>query len=870
MQPINGVPDTPVEDPVNFGVDMSGFKITVEDAGGRYGASAGTMSTDVYGRPLGTTYLNPCPAGLTPYDDGCVSQIGSGVFTGPDGWVHIKNIAQGKYGITVVPPVGTDWVQTSTIEGTRVIDAWVKPNEPPFFAEFGPPGPHVFVGFTKNFSALPTTGGTTISGTVVNMHMSRPADYAFYNGACFGHTTPWVVLNDLAVGIGVGVYAAPTDENCNFSIPNVPDGNYQLGIFDNNLDLIFAFKGVTITNSACNTPSGLCNLGDVPVFQWFTRQEHWVFNDVNGNGVWEPLGSDGVISNDDEGPLPEVPLNLRWRDGTVYQTNVTDFEGAYAFDQVFPFFAWQVAEVGFTRMQATGVTVVVDNGGPVDFGVWGGGLLNPQNQVNPPSSGFCADGTTACTSDLNCIGIGNGLCSLLEYVTHRVERGPTLLQPFQGFIGQTSAFQWGKRHYPDGENGGITGIVFYDTTRDVNDPELSAAQVWEPGIPRVKVNLYQALIDPTTKAVSRGLLLNTTTTDSWDDSIPTGCKWGNGATAGFTFSPDGVNFYPRDCYDGLRNFNQVRPGVFDGGYAFDAICADAGGMLPGGTCASFTSPMPVGNYIVEVIPPPGYEITKPEDKNVDFGDTYTQPTPALLPPACVGTPHLIPPYLTLYPDDQIPTHLAWTTGAYQAVYEPLCDQKLVTIGVGTDSAADFFLFTEVPVAAHGYGFILDDTQNEFDPNAPNFGEKYAPPFMPVAIRDWTGREIGRTYSDQYGVYNFLAPSTATTNVPAPSGMSPNMLIACMNDATKPDSTLDPQHNPIYSQFCYTLQYMPGVYTYLDTPVVPVGAFAGADQFPVDCEFPDLTPRIKEVTVLTNGFGGGPYIPVDPTTGTVIT
>ena len=65
-----------------------------------------------------------------------------------------------------------------------------------------------------------------------------------------------------------------------------------------------------------------------------------------------------------------------------------------------------------------------------------------------------------------------------------------------------------------------------------------------------------------------------------------------------------------------------------------------------------------------------------------------------------------------------------------------------------------------------------------------------------------------------------------------------MVTACMNDATLPDGTLDPQHNPIYSQFCYTLQYMPGVYTYLDTPVVPVGAFAGPDRFPVDCEFPD--------------------------------
>lgn len=813
-QPINGVADLPAEDPLTGGADMSGFKVNVEDAGGRYGASAGMMSTDVYGNPLGTTYKPGCD----PYDPACVDVVGGGIFTGPDGYARIYNVAQGKYGITVVPPPGTDWVQTSTIEGTKVIDAWVKPNEPPFFAEFGPPGPHASFGFTRNFNSIPAGGTATLSGTIVNMHMSRPPDYAFYNGGCFGHTTPWVALNDLAVGIGTGIFAAPTDGNCNFTIPNVPDGNYQLTIFDNNLDLIIAFKGISIANGSCNTANGDCNLGQVPVFQWFSRQEHWVFNDANGNGEWD----------EGEDPLPDVPVSLRWRDGTLYQTNVTDMEGAYAFDQIFPFFAWQVAEVGFTRLQATGVTIVVDNGGPVNPNdPWGGGVLNPQNQTTPAT--------------------GPGA----EYATHRVETGPTLTQGFQGFIGQTSAFQWGKRHYPDGENGGITGIVFYDVTRDVNNPQYAAGQVWEPGIPGVTVNLYDS---------SGTILLNTTTTDSWDESIPTGCKYGDSGQP-FIFSPDGIYQSERDCYDGLRNFNQVRPGVFDGGYAFNRICTEADGLAGG--CATYSGQIPPGNYVVEVVPPPGYELTGWDDKNVDFGDSYTPPTPALLPPACVGAETAVPRHLSLYPDDQIEV-LGWAQG----MTRPLCDRKEVTVSTGANAAADFFLFTEVPIAAHGYGFILDDTQNEFDPNAPNFGEKYAPPFMPVAIRDWTGREIGRTYSDQYGVYNFLAPSTSTTNVPSPSGMSPNMLTTCMNDATRPGGLGDAQHNPIYSQFCYTFQYMPGVTTYLDTPVVPVGAFAGADQFPVDCEFPDKTPRISQVTVETNGVGGGPYIPVNSTTLTV--
>jgi large repetitive protein len=72
----------------------------------------------------------------------------------------------------------------------------------------------------------------------------------------------------------------------------------------------------------------------------------------------------------------------------------------------------------------------------------------------------------------------------------------------------------------------------------------------------------------------------------------------------------------------------VRPAVFDGGYAFDDLSA--------------------GTYIVEAVPPPGYQIVKEEDRNVDFGDTYT-PSLLLLPPVCVGDPHTVPAELALFP-----------------------------------------------------------------------------------------------------------------------------------------------------------------------------------------------------------------------------
>jgi hypothetical protein len=290
--------------------------------------------------------------------------------------------------------------------------------------------------------------------------------------------------------------------------------------------------------------------------------------------------------------------------------------------------------------------------------------------------------------------------------------------------------------------------------------------------------------------------------------------------------------HKKDCYDGLRNFNQVRPGVFDGGYAFGDI--------------------PAGTYIVEVIPPQGYEVVQEEDKNVDFGDDYTLSKLAIEPP-CVGATHTAPATLTLFPGAGISTGFPGS--------RPGCDRKQVELTDGFNAAANFFLFTQTPIAGHIIGFILDDTANEFDPGAPNFGEKFAPPNLPISIRDYTGREIQRVYSDEYGVYNALVPSTYTAAVPQPSGMAPNMITVCLNEPLKPvyanpfaEPTYVPDEffNPQYSQWCYTFQYMPGVTTYLDTPVVPVAAFAGRNQFPLDCEFTDGTPMIKQVTRGTLG------------------
>lgn len=855
--PLNGMWDN--EEP-----GLAGFEVTIEDAGGRYGMSAAHQLMDAFGNQLGTIYA-PCSA--EQCDSYEIAQMGNGfVLTDADGYAVIPNLSPGKYGVKVRPPGGQAWVQTTTIEGTPTIDAWVKANEPTYFAEFGPPGPHADIGMaqaTLDTTVLGAGAGpfSSISGQVTNMHMSRPPDATMYSGAPFDFTRIWVALNAGTPGNGVLVYAQPTDEDGNFTIEGVPSGAYELVVFDSALDVIIASKVLNVT-----APTALA-LGELPVFPWFTRQYHYVFEDTDQDGFRDA----------DEVGIPEQAINLRFRDGSMYQSSATDGSGFVPFEEVFPFFNWLVAEVDYTRFKATGVTVVVDGGG------------NPNANTNWPAEvNVDADPRILSPQPQS----ENGGAS------YRTETGPVLLEAFQGFIGQTSVFNWGKAPFApaasvvgdvnaapfdvfnpgepgsgdiDGNgngtfdvdqfHGGVSGIVHYSITRAENDPRWGAAEPWEPGIPRVRVQLWDQ---------TRTRLLNEVTTDSWDDSIPIGCQ-------GEVFTYLGR---ATDCYDGLRNFNQVRPGVFDGGYAFFSVLEPQVNPLTGAPVPieerTIERPLPAGRYVVKVVVPDGYRLVKEEDKNVDFGEEYipqefyltgyplgdggaSEPPPTvsvdaapLAAPFCVGSLHEVPAELALFPG---------VASAYGGDQRPLCDAKVVDLRNGQNPGVNFFLFTEAPIAGHIVGFVLDDTANEFDPNSPQFGEKFAPPFLPIAVRDWTGREVARTMTDRYGVYNVLVPSTFTANAPIPSGMSPSMLTTCINSPMMPgpNGTMvpDPHFNKSYSNFCYTLQFMPGTTTYLDTPVLPSAAFAGPDQFPVDAELPTETPVIASVN--GTALNIGPYV-----------
>ncbi len=366
------------------------------------------------------------------------------------------------------------------------------------------------------------------------------------------------------------------------------------------------------------------------------------------------------------------------------------------------------------------------------------------------------------------------------------------------------------------------------------------------------------------------------------------------------------------CFDGMHNWNQIQPAPYDGMYKFPSVVAkgEPNNQLPTlpyslefeptiyKTNCTVCQPNPVdgtpmlpaGKYVVEMMVPEGYELVKEEDKNILMGDAYegpvTQqfagagnifimpdqasvyaaynPNNTLIPNTnlgaqprhegdtgsieafwpCVGETRIVPDWMSLFP-------AAGQNAPFAGASRPLCDKKEVTLEDQMSVLAKFYVFTPAHVASQFTGLITDDFTAEFDPFSPQYGEKFAPPYMPVAIKDWAGNDIGRVYADQWGAYNGLNFTSWGVNPPDPSGYVPQMMVLCMNDAGQND----PLFQPAYSQFCYELPFMPGEAAYFDTPVVPNSAFAGAGYNNPDCAYPDATPAVKEV----DGDGIGPWV-----------
>jgi len=928
--------------PHQFEKSVQGAGPTIDISGVAAVPLNGSFAVTVTG-PRRFTFANPggVPAGKVQVWKSSIARDASTYQLA--GQALINNIMPGRYDVLAHPGAyregaGETWYQTSTLEGTPGQDAFTKANEPNYFQEFGPPGFHTFIGWLNpahisdqnamalvQANAAGVAGRTTISGRVTSLHMSRTVMETLWDSAsheAFAESTCFVAVNQTGeTGNDVAFTACKPDGT--FTLPAIPSGQqYELVIWDQWLDQIIAFQNLP----ANQVNPGALKLGDIPVFSWFTRLESSVYMDLNGNGVRD-AGEPGI---------PLVPVRVHFRDGSISNTLFTDGNGNAVFNELFPLFNWYVVESDRVRYTSTGVNVTVDAGGQPDCVT----TNTATNQGTLSKAGSCATSRTAGIANSQYVwtdpitGLSYGAVPAGALTsTNRIDPGTTpyngMFEGMQTFINQTEFLDFGRRNFKPGETGGIQGTVVYSSTRGFDDPSLQVQNLWEPGIPRVTINLYKEQInaDGTTGYV----FVNSTTSTSWDD-------WANGVVGSdgkqYVLFPDNTLHSPvtglpapanvtstnvqnniacpgqdsKDpflpyslgkahqfkCYDGFHMWNQVQPAVFDGSYLLPGTWIDP--------VTQATRTLTAGTYVVEVVPPPGYEIVKEEDKNILIGDQWVAPVPqqfgaltnifvtpdqaslasAYNPknpnnnnttlgldftqpnnqyPKCVGTPHLVPDFMSLFPS-------SGQVSPFAGAMKNLCDRKEVVLNDQSTGEANFFLFTNTPRASHYTGLMLDDAAAEINAAAPDFGEKFAASYAPIAIRDFNGVEVSRVYTDAWGGYNGIIYSTWQVNVPNPAGYSPNMMVTCMNDPgpfPDPAGTLDPvtgkvrlitdpQYNPQYSNFCYTNPFMPGMTVYLDTPILPVAAFA-AGYNPPDCALPASSPAIARV----DGDGVGPWL-----------
>ncbi|KAA6456982.1 hypothetical protein DYQ86_24395 [Acidobacteria bacterium AB60] len=815
----------------------------------------------------------------------------------------------------------------------------------------------------------------TVLGKVTLERMSRTPDERLYSSG--SHDELAFTQCYISVGDPDGEDFAFTtcDKDGNFKLTGLPTGNWRLTTFDQWNDVLVDGLSTPIglqppapgQNLPCpgpQTSATVCDLGDVAASQWQSNVYTRAFIDKSASGV----------SNSDDPGIPLINTTVRYRDGSMANNLVTDMNGVANFNETFPLFNWYVVETDTTRYKNTGTHTVYDAGGPSDGSA---SCFNPANPTvnagypqcgnstighlmantyenNPLPALLSVPGSIYC-SDADCSGqsvqnVPASRTGTNPKSTGRIDN-PWFggVEGWQGFSGQSNFIEFGKEPYVTGENGGIKGHVVYASTRPFDDPQNLVQTQWEPLVPHVTMNLYKEgfAADGVTPTLT---LVDTTQTSSWDDwaqgfhlgpdhttLVPNMNCPGQTTSDLFFFSlynqPEYLDLYSNvlhgnaaapttmpnnsqfKCYDGMHNWNQLQPAVYDGMYQFPSITSrDPITGKPNGTNCTICSPdpvaapdlyagipmLPVGKYVVEVVPPPGYEIVKEEDKNILIGDNFIAPSsqefgglgdvfilpdqasvasgynpwngqnsttslgagtnnqivPGFVEPTwpCVGESRVVPDYISLFPQSKQVAPFAGAT-------RHLCDRKEVTLNDQAGAIAKFYIYTSTHKASKFTGVITDDFTSEFDPFSPQFGEKFAPANMPIGLRDWTGNEIGRVYSDWWGDYDGMVYSTWEVNPPNPTGYSPNMMIFCMNDkgpiagSTPNTQITDPLYQGQYSQFCYELPYMPGQTSYLDTPVVPTGAFSAGYNHP-DCEYPNATPAVSKVD--GDGSGGGPW------------
>ena len=853
---------------------LAGFTARLSDV-------LGQVTTDYYGNPLCTSYVHDAPvaprtvgpirfdaAGKPVVDTskapGCVSDA--------NGDITIPNMGPDRYASIVVPATGTNWAQTTTLEGAHDHDIWVQEGDTGYDTEQTVGGeriPYVDFGFVQP-KALPAgpTGEIVGQAVVINTYVGGAGGVNVPNAGVAGAdvrgplASPYVALSNLGNGDQVQ-FMQQFGPDGRFDITNVPNGDYQLTIWDYPQDRILDSFNVTVNNGA------KVDVGQKGIVGWHSAVEGTIFIDTNGNGKQDP-GEAGV---------PRFTVALKERDNSIMDQGIntvtTDDQGHYVIPEAYPLTKFVVLEAFNTRYKTTGITYQADN------------------QPTPTTM-------LGAAVDISMLPI----------------------------IGLKGRVDWGVQPYQGAENGGIVGTVTYDTTRNELDPRYSATEPYQPGVPGIPVHLYAVVRDGngvpvknTDGSLQHGPeLADTYTSETWDR--PTGCtprKYDGsvltdqqaialpGETASCIEAPmQGWQVQPSDQTAG--NFGQT----VNGNYGFTATTKinlyppgdpnnpdniKLGDPLPAGQ----SQPLPPDDYIVSVDIPqnpvgggPMYKVTQEEDVNVFDGDGYLpqdnfppspaqaadQPNgaqdPAAQPPAptsqqagivppCVGANH------TVTVTDQ--AFIAGGGSPFSGQDRPLCDQKLVTVRGGQATAPNFNLFTPVPLPTHFYGLTINDLGLSNNKQSIQYGEAQPLGGVPMGIYDWSGRLVDTVDTDPNGFYAALEPSTSTYNCPLPAGPCPGMYRFVGNDPGQPGH-LNANYNRRFRTIATNFQAWPGLYTVSDTAPTQVASVAvapGTTQInPVDCNPPvdkpqifatkqpylraEAAPAARDVTLTGEGFG----------------
>ena len=547
----------------------------------------------------------------------------------------IPHLGTNRYALSVTPPNGDTWIQTTTLEGNHDWDTWLMEGSTGYDTEFtvaGEPVPQPMFGFAPPGNDL-TAGSGHIQGTVVAVRQYTPpkgGSFNFWLGMTGSEvagpiTKPWLSLADLNSG-DRAVWVGQGNADGSFDISGVPDGDYMLTWWDEPQDYFVNMINVTVRNGET------VHMGQVPLNGWWTQYDGYVFNDANRNGVKDP-GENGI---------PNFTLTLRQRG------ELADGPGP---------------EHGHDRQHRS---LLLRDGLPAR-GVDGHGglqrLLLHDRRHLPGRQPADPDDGQGCR------------CGRQRAERHRSQRparlGRACLRPDRSERGRP-------------RNGGIVGSISYDTTRNELDPQYAAAEDWQPGVSDVPVELYAPVDCPQDGSApcdangdyqlapdgsyATGKLLNTYVSEHW--SRPTGCVARdvdgnplvhgvdenvlvpNQGTDGECISSflQSVQFgpYPTDQGTPDANFGAA----VDGNYGFGDGCfggtarrrRDPSDPVREPVGGGAFEPLGAGDYLVRIDIPddatgkPLYKVTGEEDINIGNGD---QIVPQVPPPACAGALHTV-------------------------------------------------------------------------------------------------------------------------------------------------------------------------------------------------------------------------------------